>query len=166
MKSALRLTAAAALAATALAACSKPAPPPAAKPVINFSILSAEDQQSMAKVWQPLIDDMSKQTGLTIKAYYAGNVFGTGTHVAFLAAALYERLYFNIFINIKDTNTFRAMKFMACSRDKIYRRVTQIKRIVTYGLHGIGVEDGIVFPAQVTHSMNIDQVTDFVVGMH
>jgi phosphonate transport system substrate-binding protein len=70
----------AALAVTALAApiltlgaCSKPPPAPAASQTVTFSILSAEDQQSMAKVWQPLLDDMSKATGLTIKPYYAAN---------------------------------------------------------------------------------------------
>jgi phosphonate transport system substrate-binding protein len=41
--------------------------------VVNFSILSAEDQQSMSKVWAPLLDDMHKQTGLTIKPFYATN---------------------------------------------------------------------------------------------
>jgi len=40
---------------------------------LNFSILSAEDQLSMAKVWQPLLDDMQKQTGLKVKAFYASN---------------------------------------------------------------------------------------------
>jgi phosphonate transport system substrate-binding protein len=53
-----------------LAGCSKPAPPAT---TINFSILSAEDQTSMAKVWQPLLDDMQKQTGLTVKPFYASN---------------------------------------------------------------------------------------------
>ncbi|HEX4197311.1 MAG TPA: phosphate/phosphite/phosphonate ABC transporter substrate-binding protein [Caulobacteraceae bacterium] len=40
---------------------------------LNFSILSAEDQLSMAKVWQPLLDDMQKKTGLKVKAFYASN---------------------------------------------------------------------------------------------
>ena len=48
--------------------CAKPAPP-----VLNFSIASAEDQQSMQKVWQPLLDDLNKQTGLNVQAHYAGN---------------------------------------------------------------------------------------------
>jgi phosphonate transport system substrate-binding protein len=54
-----------------LAACSKPQAP--VDRTINFSILSAEDQQSMSKVWQPLIDDMSRATGLTIKPFYSTN---------------------------------------------------------------------------------------------
>jgi phosphonate transport system substrate-binding protein len=40
---------------------------------LNFSILSAEDQLSMAKVWQPLLDDMQKKTGLKVNAFYASN---------------------------------------------------------------------------------------------
>jgi phosphonate transport system substrate-binding protein len=64
------LAAAFAFAALAIAGCSKPAPK-AVSPIVNFSILSAEDQAAMSKVWQPLIDDMSKATGLTIKPYYA-----------------------------------------------------------------------------------------------
>ena len=60
------------LAAALLADCNRGAPAPDAT-VINFSILSAEDQQSMSKVWAPLLDDMQKQTGLTIKPFYATN---------------------------------------------------------------------------------------------
>jgi phosphonate transport system substrate-binding protein len=67
------LALAAPLALAALASCSKPAPPVASGQVVNFSILSAEDQQQMSKVWQPLIDDMGKATGLTIKPFYATN---------------------------------------------------------------------------------------------
>jgi phosphonate transport system substrate-binding protein len=40
---------------------------------LNFSILSAEDQTSMGRLWQPLLDDLQKKTGLKVKAYYASN---------------------------------------------------------------------------------------------
>ena len=57
-----------------LTACGQPEPGAGAgQGVVNFSILSAEDQQSMSQVWQPLIDDMSKATGLTIKPFYSSN---------------------------------------------------------------------------------------------
>ena len=59
--------------AALLTACAKPAPTPAQSQVLNFSILSAEDQQSMGRVWQPLLDDLQKQTGLKVKAFYASN---------------------------------------------------------------------------------------------
>jgi phosphonate transport system substrate-binding protein len=41
--------------------------------VLNFSILSAENQQSSQPLWQPLLDDLHKQTGLTIKPFFATN---------------------------------------------------------------------------------------------
>jgi phosphonate transport system substrate-binding protein len=70
----VRRWACAALAVAALlAGCSKPADKTSTPDVINFSILSAEDQASMGKVWQPLLDDLQKQTGLKVKAFYASN---------------------------------------------------------------------------------------------
>lgn len=61
-----------ALAAMAiLAGCAKPAPAPSN--TLTFTILSAEDQQSMGRVWQPLLDDLQKQTGLKVTPKYASN---------------------------------------------------------------------------------------------
>lgn len=42
---------------------------------IVFSILSTESSQNQQGNWQPFLDDMSKQTGLTIKPFYAPNYF-------------------------------------------------------------------------------------------
>jgi phosphonate transport system substrate-binding protein len=56
-------------AALALAACA----PKDDSQTLNFSILSAEDQASMGRVWQPLLDDLQKKTGLKVKAFYASN---------------------------------------------------------------------------------------------
>ena len=68
----LALIAALAAPVLLLAACGKPAKTTTPE-VLNFSILSAEDQQSMSRVWQPLLDDLQKQTGLKVKAFYATN---------------------------------------------------------------------------------------------
>lgn len=38
-----------------------------------FSILSAENQASMQPLWQPLLDDLSKHAGVTVKPYFATN---------------------------------------------------------------------------------------------
>lgn len=57
-----------------LASCGKPPEQsPQGPQTLNFSILSAENQQSMSKYWQPLLDDLSKQTGLTVKPFYTSN---------------------------------------------------------------------------------------------
>jgi len=40
---------------------------------ITFSILSAEGQASAGPLWQPLLDDMSKATGVTVKPFFGSN---------------------------------------------------------------------------------------------
>lgn len=40
---------------------------------LTFSILSAENQQSMGPLWNPLLEDMSKQIGVPVKPYFATN---------------------------------------------------------------------------------------------
>ena len=59
----------------ALGACGGDKKPAAeAKPKeLVFSILSAENQSSMAPLWTPLLDDMSEQIGVKVKPYFATN---------------------------------------------------------------------------------------------
>lgn len=64
------------LALSALAACSNGADKPAAKKELNFSILSAESQQSAQAEWEPFLADMSKALGMPVKAYYGSNYTG------------------------------------------------------------------------------------------
>ena len=63
------------VAALALGACGEDKKPAAkAQPTeLTFSILSAEDQASMAPLWTPLLDDMSAQIGVKVKPYFATN---------------------------------------------------------------------------------------------
>ena len=57
-----------------LAACNpKPAETKAPIKELNFSILSAENQASMQPLWQPLLDEMSAQTGVKVKPFFASN---------------------------------------------------------------------------------------------
>lgn len=69
------LAAALACAALTLNACGKPAdPPPGATPnELTFSILSAENQQSMEPLWAPLLNDLSVAIGVKVKPYFATN---------------------------------------------------------------------------------------------
>lgn len=62
--------------AAALAACGGPAeaPPAAGAPaVLNFSILSAEDQATYEPLWRPLLDDLSKAAGVPVKPFFSSN---------------------------------------------------------------------------------------------
>ncbi|MFN3583689.1 phosphate/phosphite/phosphonate ABC transporter substrate-binding protein [Phenylobacterium sp.] len=70
------LIGAALMATLALAACGEAGQKAAsgAQPKeLTFSILSAENQQSMGPLWDPLLEDMSKQIGVKVKPYFATN---------------------------------------------------------------------------------------------
>ncbi len=69
----MKLAAALLLATALLSGCAKPAK---TDQVLKFSIVPAEDQASMGRVWQPLLDDLNKQTGLKAEASYASNYMG------------------------------------------------------------------------------------------
>jgi phosphonate transport system substrate-binding protein len=43
---------------------------------INFGIISTEATQNLKADWQPLLDDMEKQTGLKVKAFFAPDYAG------------------------------------------------------------------------------------------
>ncbi len=43
---------------------------------INFGFISTESSQNIKSDWQPLIDDMEKQTGLKVKAFFATDYAG------------------------------------------------------------------------------------------
>lgn len=43
---------------------------------INFGIISTESTQNLKADWQPLIDDMAKQTGLKVTAFFAPDYAG------------------------------------------------------------------------------------------
>ena len=58
---------------SALSACGEPQPD--SEREIIFSILSTENSQNQEVLWKPFLDDMRKQTGLKIKAFYAPNYF-------------------------------------------------------------------------------------------
>ena len=69
----VRACAIALAAAALLTGCGKPAQ---TDQVLKFSIVPAEDQASMSRVWQPLLDDLQKQTGLKVQANFASNYMG------------------------------------------------------------------------------------------
>ena len=43
---------------------------------INFGMISTEATQNLKADWQPLLDDMAKQTGLKINAFFASDYAG------------------------------------------------------------------------------------------
>src|SRR4051812_33324086 len=69
-----RLLIACAAATLALLGCSeKPAGPAAAEApkVLNFSVLTTESSAGLQTIWAPILADMEKQTGFTVKPFFA-----------------------------------------------------------------------------------------------
>jgi phosphonate transport system substrate-binding protein len=63
----------AALAATALSGCGGPKTDTAHPAVLNFSVLSAEDQASFQPLWTPLLDDLSKAVGVPVRPFFSSD---------------------------------------------------------------------------------------------
>ena len=61
------------LAALWMAASLLLAPAAAGAQTVNFSILATESSSGLQTIWAPILADMEKQTGLTIKPFYASN---------------------------------------------------------------------------------------------
>jgi phosphonate transport system substrate-binding protein len=68
-----RLVVGSALAAMPLAACEPHSALPGGPGEVRFSILSTEAAQSMAQYWAPILADMQKATGLTVKPFFSSN---------------------------------------------------------------------------------------------
>src|SRR5262244_82153 len=50
--------------------------PAAAAEDVNFGIISTETTSNLKSIWEPFLADMTKKTGLTIKAFYASDYAG------------------------------------------------------------------------------------------
>ncbi len=96
------ILAAAALACTAvLPACDSLGGDPNKPKVINFSILSTENAQNLQTAWAPFIADMSKQTGLTIKPFYASN------YTSLITAMRFRQVQLGWFSNLSGLEAVR-----------------------------------------------------------
>ena len=69
--------------------------------VINFSILSTENSQNLEKEWAPFLSDMKKQTGLTIKPYFASD------YTALIEAMRFKQVQLGWFSNLSGLEAVR-----------------------------------------------------------
>ena len=69
--------------------------------VVNFSILSTENSQNLEKEWAPFLADMSKQTKLTIKPYFASD------YTALIEAMRFKQVQIGWFSNLSGLEAVR-----------------------------------------------------------
>ena len=46
---------------------------------INFGVISTETSQNLKSIWKPFLDDMQKETGLKVNAFFASDYAGIVT---------------------------------------------------------------------------------------
>ena len=85
----------------ALSACNKAAEPASKSDTVNFSILAPESATSLQVFWQPVIDDMQKQTGLKIKPFFGSN------YTALIEAMRFKQTDFGWFSNLSGLEAIR-----------------------------------------------------------
>jgi phosphonate transport system substrate-binding protein len=68
---------------------------------INFSILSTENSMNQEKLWKPFLDDMSKQTGLAIKPFFASN------YTSLIEAMRFNQVQLGWFSNLSGLEAVR-----------------------------------------------------------
>jgi phosphonate transport system substrate-binding protein len=96
----LGLAALALLAASPLAACDQIGSGSSGKE-INFSILSTENAQTQQELWKPFLDDMTKQTGLRIKPFFASN------YTSLIEAMRFNQVQLGWFSNLSGLEAVR-----------------------------------------------------------
>jgi len=80
---------------------------------INFGIISTESSANLKTAWQPMIDDMEKQTGLKVKPFFASDYAG-----------VIEAMRFNK-VQLAWMGNKSAMEAVDRSQGEIFAKVTQ-----------------------------------------
>ena len=55
---------------------------------------------------------------------------------------------------------------IAGAGNEVYRCIAQADRVVSYGLHGIAMKNGIILLADIAYARYIGKRTNFIIGMH
>jgi phosphonate transport system substrate-binding protein len=79
---------------------------------ISFGIISTESSANLKAAWQPLLDDMQKETGLTIKAFFAPDYAG-----------IIEAMRFNK-VQVAWMGNKSAMEAVDRSQGEVFAKVT------------------------------------------
>ena len=80
---------------------------------ISFGIISTESTANLKSTWQPVLDDMQKATGLTVKAFFAPDYAG-----------VIEGMRFNK-VQVAWMGNKSAMEAVDRSQGEVFAKVTQ-----------------------------------------
>jgi phosphonate transport system substrate-binding protein len=103
-----------------LIGCSGPKADTAHPAVLNFSVLSAEDQANFQPLWTPLLDDLSKAVGVPVKPFFSSDY-----------AALVEAMGANQ-VQIGWYSAQPALDAVARSHGEVFARTADLEGKETY----------------------------------
>ena len=98
----------------------------------------------------------------------AGHVFGTGTQVFLLAAAVNNVVDFYFFSDIQETDALRAVNFVTAYGQEVNAHTFGVNAVFAEALHRIHMEQGGRVRAlnKSARFRNRLHSTDFIVGVH
>ena len=68
--------------------------------------------------------------------------------------------------DIKETDTFRSVQLMSACTQKVNVHVLNINRNMSVGLHGIRMEQNMMFLRNLSHLFDRLDGSDFIIGRH
>lgn len=118
----LKHVAATLLACAALAGCGGPSGggAPSKPTVLNFSILSAEDQAAFQPRWTPLLDDLSKAIGVPVRPYFSSS------YAALVEAMSYDQ------VQVGWYSAEPALETIKRAHGEVFARTVDTKGLSTY----------------------------------
>src|SRR6516225_945186 len=139
---------------------------------INFGIISTETTANLKTIWEPFIADMSKQTGLSVKAFYASDYAGVIEAMRFnkvqvawfgnkSAMEAVDRASGEIFAQVMYADgTFGYYGLLITHRDSPYRTLDDVlknAKNINFGLGDPNSTSGFLVPSfYVFAANNID----------
>ncbi|WP_088280029.1 phosphonate ABC transporter substrate-binding protein [Ideonella sp. A 288] len=144
---------------------------------VNFGIISTESSANLKSAWQPLLDDMQKATGLTVKAFFAPDYAGViegmrfnKVHVAWMGnksgMEAVDRAQGEIFAKVTQADgALGYWGVMIVHRDSPLRTLQDVlkaRSTLTLGFGDPNSTSGTLVPGYYAFAQNrVDAVKDF-----
>src|SRR6187551_3003519 len=87
-------------------------------------------------------------------------------HIAFLCTTVNKRLDTFVLPHKHKAHTLRAMELVRPRGNTVYFQATQVVTKMANRLDRIGMKPGVIIMTKLSYPLDVQQVTDLVVGVH
>lgn len=144
----------------ALAGCGQPSAPGAAPKELVFSILSAEDQANFGPLWEPLLQDLSKATGIKVVSKFSptytsliegmkANQTQLGWFSAEPALEAVDRANADVFartVDLQGHDTYTSVVIVKKGSGLTLDRILKCDKALTFGMGDVKSTSGTLAP--------------------